>query len=104
MAAKWTDEEWKKFVLERWSEWHPEAQIKCQTGAPEPPSDRGEYLDYLNEWAESIEWPSSEAPTVEREDKDFLLCRRSTREDTHRRNIYTALGTVLKEELLKSEE
>jgi len=103
MTAKWSNEEWRNFLLDRWNEWFPKAQITYRAGAPEPPSDKEDYLDFLNEWAERIQWPASDAPIVEREQDGFVLRRGPTKEDTYRRNIYTALGTVLQEHLLKPE-
>ena len=103
MTAKWSNEDWKKFLLDHWGEWFRKAQITYRAGAPEAPSDKKDLLDFLNEWAARICWPGSDAPIVEREQDGFVLRRRLGKQDTYRKNIYTALGTVLQEHLLKPE-
>jgi hypothetical protein len=104
MSKKWSEEEWKGFVVGNWDRWQPAARVTCRVGAPVPRAAKADYVAYLGAWAERVEWPDPEMPTIEKDNGGFLIRRRSTREDTRRESIYTALGTVIQECLLRQGE
>ena len=92
----------KEFLICHWNEWFPTAEIEWRSNAPDAPTEKGDYLDHLGQWVKSVEWPDSDVPELVRCGEGFVLRRGENNDDSRRKNIYTALQTVLWVMLSKS--